>query len=143
VPAKTRDPSWWSESPASAWERLKEAVRRDWQQTKHDLHVTGGHELNQRISDTLKQAAGTERIPARRRPNPPRVLGELGDIEEPRFFGDAAFGHYGALYPTWSAELEATLERDWERTEAAATRPWSMVRARVREGYERPRSHVH
>ena len=53
-------PSWWSdEVHGSAWERAQEAMRRDWAQTKHDLHL-GGHEMNQSLTDTLKQAAGQE-----------------------------------------------------------------------------------
>src|SRR5581483_8090792 len=49
-------PAWWNDGHASAWERVKEAMRRDWEQTKHDLHLKGGHELNQGVKDTVKQA---------------------------------------------------------------------------------------
>ena len=42
-------PAWWNDNHASAWDRVKEAMRRDWEQTKHDLHIKGGHELNQDI----------------------------------------------------------------------------------------------
>ena len=63
----------WAEFHGSAWDRLKEALRRDWEQTKHDLHLKGGHELNQGLMDTIDQAAGSEAIPASNRPNPPKV----------------------------------------------------------------------
>ena len=41
-------PAWWNEGHASAWDRVKEAMRRDWEQTKQDMKMKGGHELNSR-----------------------------------------------------------------------------------------------
>jgi hypothetical protein len=143
MPAKTRHPSWWSTRPESAWDRVREAVRRDWEQTKHDLKLRGGLELNQTISHTLKQVAGAEPIPTNERPNPGRGAGPLRDIEEPLRFGQAAFDHYGLLYPAWSAELEALLARDWERSATGTARPWAQVRPWVRQGYDHPAPHPH
>ena len=51
-------------------EQVKEAIKRDWEQTKSDL--TGGkkgHDLDQDVPDTLKQAVGKESIPAPGVPN--------------------------------------------------------------------------
>ena len=64
VPAQVfpRDPAWWSDEHASAWDRVKDAFARDWEQTKADFG--GGRSLNQGVVDTLAQAVGTERIPA-------------------------------------------------------------------------------
>ena len=44
---KYNDPTWWNRDYDSGWDRVKEAFRRDWDQTKHDF---GGDEpdLNQR-----------------------------------------------------------------------------------------------
>jgi hypothetical protein len=134
---KSREPTWWSSSPPTPWDRLKEAVRRDWEQTKHDLHLRGGHELNQTIGHTWKQVTGIEPIPANERPNPSKIIGELHDKDEPIAFGERAFAHYGALYPTWSLELEGLLSRDWDRSAAGMVRNWREVRHCVRDGYER------
>ena len=73
-------PPWWNDEHASAWDRIKESVRRDWEQTMHDLSIHGGHELNQQIGDTLKQAAGKEAIPQDDRPNTPKVIGSWDEI---------------------------------------------------------------
>ena len=51
-------------------DQVKEALKRDWEQTKSDL--TGhkkGQELNQDVGDTVKQAAGREAIPPPGAPN--------------------------------------------------------------------------
>ena len=84
-------PPWWNEGYASAWDRAKEAFRRDWEQTKKDMHLKGGHELNQGARDTMKQAAGKQAIPADDRANPPKVIGDWNDLELPIEYG------YGAL----------------------------------------------
>jgi hypothetical protein len=44
-------------------DRVKEAVRRDWQQTTHDLHI-GGHQLSPHVGNTIKHASGAEDIPS-------------------------------------------------------------------------------
>jgi hypothetical protein len=42
--------------------KVKEALKRDWEQTKHDL-TRKGVDLNQDVADTVKQATGKEPIP--------------------------------------------------------------------------------
>src|SRR3954468_24967694 len=101
----TWQPKWWNEVNATAWERAKEAMRRDWEQTKFDLGLPGGHELNQTAEDTIKQAARTELIPRDDRPNPPKIVGRWDDDEFPIGYGFGAFHHYGAEHPTWNEHL--------------------------------------
>ena len=60
VPAS---PTWWTDQHTSAWERVKEAFQRDWEQTKSDFTATGSKDLKQSASDTLKQSFGSEPIP--------------------------------------------------------------------------------
>ncbi|NUP14184.1 MAG: hypothetical protein HOW73_49755 [Polyangiaceae bacterium] len=67
------DPSYFERHDLSMWDRLIEALRRDWEQTKHDFAPESGHELNQSLADTLKQAIGREPIPPADHPNPRRV----------------------------------------------------------------------
>ncbi|ATB43791.1 hypothetical protein CYFUS_009271 [Cystobacter fuscus] len=50
--------------------KVKEALKRDLEQTKHDLNHKKGQELNQDAGDTLKQAAGKEPVPPPYLPNP-------------------------------------------------------------------------
>jgi hypothetical protein len=134
-------PPWWNEHHASAWERVKEAMRRDWEQTKHDLHVRGGHELNQGLSDTVKQVAGKEGLPPIDEANPPKVIGQLpwDEVELPLEYGFAARDRFGATYDGWSPELEQRLRIEWESAGPATGRPWLNVRSHVRRGYEYPR----
>lgn len=62
-PDRSARPPWWNDTHASRWDRVKEAIRRDWEQTKADFSKTGGAELNQNIGDTLKQAVGAAPLP--------------------------------------------------------------------------------
>ncbi|ATB31478.1 hypothetical protein [Melittangium boletus] len=43
--------------------KVKEALKRDWEQTKHDLNKKKGTDLNQDVGDTVKQATGKEPVP--------------------------------------------------------------------------------
>ena len=46
-----------------------EAIKRDWEQTKHDLNKNKGKELNQDVGDTLGQAVGKKPTPPPDMPN--------------------------------------------------------------------------
>ena len=41
----------------------KEALERDWEQTKSDMPGMKGKDLDQDVDDTVKQATGNERVP--------------------------------------------------------------------------------
>jgi hypothetical protein len=129
-------PAWWNDQYASAWDRVKEAMRRDWEQTKHDLSIKGGHELNQNVGDTVKQAAGKEVIPSDDRANPPKVIGEWNEVELPHQYGYGARDRYGSQHTAWSRELEDTLKKEWEGGQKATHRGWEDVKGDVRRGYE-------
>ena len=60
-PAAT--PTWWTRRHASRWNRVKDALRRDWEQTKADLGPMATGNLDQRIGDTVRQAIGSEPLP--------------------------------------------------------------------------------
>ncbi|HET9443424.1 MAG TPA: hypothetical protein VFO65_08875 [Acidimicrobiales bacterium] len=49
----------------------KEALERDWEQTKHDLPGLDGDHLDQDVGDTVAQATGREEPPPEGVPNPP------------------------------------------------------------------------
>src|SRR5262245_35788154 len=68
--SETKQPNWWTSEHSSAWDRTKEAIRRDWEQTKADFSKNK-KDLNQDVDDTLKQAAGKEPIPPRGEATPP------------------------------------------------------------------------
>jgi hypothetical protein len=129
-------PAWHTDQHVTAWDRVKEAMRRDWEQTKKDLHLKGGHELNQGVGDTVKQAQGKEAIPDNDKANPPKVIGDWNDVELPVEYGYSARSQYGAKHTGWSRELETTLKDEWETGKAKTGRAWDDVRDHVKRGYE-------
>lgn len=64
-------PAWWNTEHATAWEGVKAALQRDWEQTKADFSGgKQGTDVNQDAGDTLAQALGREPIPPNTVPNP-------------------------------------------------------------------------
>jgi hypothetical protein len=124
------DRHWWNGRDTGIWDRVKEVLQRDWEQTKFDLHL-GGHELNQTMKSTVGQASGDIPVPPIDRPNPPRVIAEWKDVQLPIEYGYVARRFFGADYPEWSFALEARLERDWGGPMA-----WKDAKIFVRHGYE-------
>jgi hypothetical protein len=131
-------PSWWDETHGNAWERAKEAIHRDWEQTKQDLSLEGGHELNQGAGDTLKQVVGADAIPGGDRPNPAKVIGSWDEVELPIGYGVGARQRYGAEHPAWSPTVEKTLRSEWELGKVELGRAWDDVKRWVRHGYDYP-----
>ncbi|HEY8943904.1 MAG TPA: hypothetical protein VIM73_06575 [Polyangiaceae bacterium] len=133
-------PQWWNESHSSGWERVKEALRRDWEQTKADLGG-GGSELHQGIKDTVRQALGKEPIPPRDLPNPASWSPTGGaparweDVESAVRYGYGARQQFSDL-PEWDEELETRLRMEWE--EIAPGRTWHDVRQFVHRGWMGP-----
>ena len=123
---KRRNPKWWSKEHESAWERVKMAFKRDWDQTKHDF---GGKkpDTDQDVGDTIKQAAGDQPIPPRGQPT-------YEETEDAYRFGFGARGQYASKYRSWDQQLETQLERDWRET--YDDRDWNRYRDGVRRGWE-------
>jgi len=72
----TRTPAWWTDKHTTAWDHVKGALERDWEQSKADLSRNGGRKLNQTVGDTLKQSTGSEPIPPldmKTRPTDPKA----------------------------------------------------------------------
>jgi len=68
-------PQWWTDKHSSTWDRVKAALRRDWEQTKADFSSNDSADLNQEIGDTVKQSVGKEPIPplsVKTRPDDPQ-----------------------------------------------------------------------
>src|SRR3954469_11485861 len=120
-----RNPKWWNKEHDSAWERVKAAFKRDWDQTKHDF---GGKEpdTDQDVDDTVKQASGKQPIPPRGQPT-------FEEAEDAYRFGYGARFQYGRQHPHWDDELETQLEQDWSGT--YTDREWGRFRNSVRRGW--------
>ncbi|MFO0741327.1 MAG: hypothetical protein U0270_35855 [Labilithrix sp.] len=134
-------PKWWTKDRhENSWERVKEALRRDWEQTKVDLQGHG-RDLNQGVEDTVKQATGSEAIPPGDQPNVktthPVTQPIWSDVEEPMKYGYGARAYYGAQHEAWDDKLEGTLKEEWESVKDGSHRAWNDVKAFVKRGYER------
>jgi hypothetical protein len=122
-----RNPGWWANDYDSAWDRVKAAFRRDWDQTKHDF---GGNQpdTNQDVDDTVKQASGSQSIPPRGVPN-------FEENEAAYKFGYGARKHFGSQYRSWNNELESRLQTDWRSSRGDAD-DWKQYREAVRRGWD-------
>ncbi len=134
-------PKWWTaEKHGSAWDKVKDAMKRDWEQTKADLHL-GGQDLNQELGDTVRQAQGKEAIPPTHVANPGGANSgsDIGwsDAEEGVRYGYGARDEYGTQHAAWDDNLETRLKSDWEGAGNGVIRKWDEVKHAVRRGYER------
>src|SRR5580704_15995504 len=121
-----KNPSWWTADNDSAWERVKDAFKRDWDQTKHDM---GGRQPDtaQNVKDTVKQASGNQ-------PIPPRGVPVYEKAEPAYRFGYGARSHYGKRFSTWDNGLETELKRDWQS--AYPEGKWDEHVEYVRQGWD-------
>lgn len=114
----------------STWERVKDALRRDWDQTRLDFRLKFGQEMDEPMSDSPAPAA------ARERPADAPCL-TWSDEDAVRFGYDAGRSAPGVDPGAWNIALEAALQREWEAQ--VTGRPWSDVRLAVRYGWARSR----
>ncbi len=133
-------PTWWTEQHDSLWDRIKAALKRDWEQTKADVS-SKGHDLNQSIGDTVKQAAGKEDIPVGNLPNPPSKNGKHGkdesweDVEPSYRYGAGARSQYGKDSAEWDDRVESKLSDEWGSLKN--NRKWDEVKSSVRHGWDK------
>ncbi|HVY61193.1 MAG TPA: hypothetical protein VHF22_06035 [Planctomycetota bacterium] len=128
-PAAVQNPAWWSNEYDSGWDRVKEAFRRDWEQTKNDLSFgKAGKDLNQDVPDTVKQAAGSKPVPPGNAPN----VDEDWARNEPAFrYGFGARTYYKD-FGTWNGDLETRLKTEY----TGLGRSWEQDRDLIRHGYD-------
>jgi hypothetical protein len=126
-----KNPSWWSHHHESAWDRVKSALHRDWEQTKADVS-TRGHELNQGVGDTVKQVVGKEPIPPGNLPN--ASFAAWDQVEPGYRFGVGARAQYGHEHASWNERVERKLADEWTTLEDG--RRWADVKPHVRRGWE-------
>jgi hypothetical protein len=122
------------------WERVKAAVRRDWEQTKRDLSGGArGRDLDQGAMDTLRQMFGTQPVPPEGEPT-----GVDLDIDWEGAEPATRFGYTEAdKYPSdWNRDVEERLASDWKGThpdlEWHAARPHVFIGWRYRRTQIRP-----
>ena len=138
---KNNRPSWWNQEHDSAWDRVKDAMKRDWEQTKSDLSFRkAGTDLDQGVGDTVKQAAGKDPIPpiSQRTPDGDHNTSADNDwtgVEDHHRYGVGARQQYNDH--DWDDRLESKLREEW--TDLKTGRTWDEVRGSVRRGWDRAR----
>lgn len=115
-------PAWWSERHTTAWERAKEALQRDWAQTKADFS-SSHKDLKQDVRDTVRQTLGSAPIPA---PDTPTHPLDARDLHAARTKLDEGLDHAAAVTDDARARiaeareaLARTVERSREQSLAA------------------------
>ena len=122
------NPQWWTKDYDSAWERVKAAFARDWDQTKHHFGADVP-DTDQNVADTVSQAAGKDAIPPRGEP--------VREEDESAYrYGYGARMHYGSKYNTWNDDLEKNLRSDWDTTYPSSQSTWERNRDAVRRGWD-------
>lgn len=128
-------PSWYTREDDSAWERVKAAFRRDWEQTKHDF---GGKspDLNQQLGDTVSQASGSKPIPPGNAPTPHPEKRDVysADYDPAYKYGYVAYRHYGSQCE-WCDDTESRLQRDWSGAD------WGTHRDAIHRGWNYAKNH--
>lgn len=132
----TREPHWWSNIHDDTWQRLRDSIRRDWardhvernetvdaafEETRGDLRFAGGEPRNVGVDEAF--AIPDDDFEAER----------WEDIEPAIRYGVGAREQYPA-HTTWTAGLEAELERDWHG--ATGEDNWDRVKAYVQRGWD-------
>ena len=124
-------PTWWTDKHTSAWDRVRDAFQRDWEQTKADFSSTG-KDLKQSAADTAKQMLGSEPIP---RPEERTHPLELKDLEKARQKLDASHLETAKVVDSAKANIEgahAALKDDLRGArKAAAEQTSKLEEARV------------
>ncbi|MFT3695834.1 MAG: hypothetical protein QM831_22045 [Kofleriaceae bacterium] len=119
-------PQWWTDKHEGTWDRIKDAMKRDWEQTQNDFSSKKGEDLNQGAADTIKQAAGKEPIPPITQPN-------WEDLEDSYRFGAGARDQYATDYPSWNEKLEGKLSHEW--SDLKTGKDWDSVKAHVKRAW--------
>ena len=125
------NPSWWNDEHTSTWDRVKAALRRDWEQTKADVS-SRGTDLNQGVTDTVKQAVGSEPVPPGNQPT--RDDADWERDEPAHRYGVGARLHHGASQPEWNDHVESKLKQEWGDLKSGRT--WDEVRSAVRRSWD-------
>jgi hypothetical protein len=125
---KTNNPDWWNHDYDSAWDRVKEALKKDWERTKRQF---GGDQsdASQKYGSTLSPAEGNETTAHHDQPT-------YEEVEPAHRFGFGARSKYGPKYNSWDEDLEFQLKQEWEIVEPKRRQTWMQDRAAIRYGWE-------
>lgn len=142
-------PTWWTKELDTGWDRFKDAMQRDWDQTKFDLGAKHVRDIDQDIDDTVRQAAGTQEIPPRGVPNADAHTKEALNVAHDRDrYTEALRYGYGAAstdtyrsHQSWDDKLEMKMKQEWQDLKSGRT--WDEVKLAVKSSFEKARRAHH
>jgi hypothetical protein len=117
-----KNPTWWSPDYDFMWDRVKKAMKRDWEQSKH------GSIARSDLGHNARQAGGMEPIPPLGQP-------AFEEWEAACRFGYGARLEFGDEYPDWDSNLEIRLARDWRTMDPTRRQTWEQDRSAIRYGW--------
>ncbi len=119
-----KNPKWWSPDYDFAWDHIKAAMKRDWEQAK-ESHVPN---TTQNIHHIARQTSGIE-------PIPPLGRQTFEEFESACRFGYGARLKFALEYPEWDNDLEINLARDWRALDSTRQQIWEQDRSAIRYGW--------
>lgn len=121
------NPIWWNQMHDRAWERVKDAFKRNWNQKNYEYGV---HPEVDQSRHTAKELTNRNVL---------NILSRLAFYEEaePAYcFGYGARLHYGVRFSEWNVELEFRLKADWEMADRRRRSRWLQDRELVLRGWD-------
>lgn len=116
-------PVFWSDDHASAWARIRDAIAKDWLQTRFDLGLKGGVDLGQDVGDTIGEAISAA--------EPERRALSWEEAQPAVRLGHGASRHFAAR--SWDSPLQGLLRAEWERMDTGVS--WGDARSFVHDGW--------
>lgn len=127
--ANIRNPGWWGTDIESAWNRVKDVVKRDWGQPPDDFGASCKPDFESTMDDSVREAQGWDTMAAPEEPN-------CDEIELAFRFGYGAHVQFGGNYTYWDKDLAEFLREEWEKLPANQRRTWMEDRSTIRYGWE-------
>ncbi|MFI5298000.1 MAG: hypothetical protein ACHREM_07870 [Polyangiales bacterium] len=124
------NPAWWTERHQTAWERVKDAIKRDWRKMKGAVGHPIGHEPDGVGASTASRGANGVRDLSVHLPSKSR---SWKDAEPAVRFGGGARAYF-AEDTEWDTDLDRRLAVEWTRF--YPNRPWYQERDDARHGWE-------
>lgn len=123
------NPVWWNEEKhGSAWMRVKDALRRDWEQTKSDLtRGRKGVDTDQNVKDTVRQAVGKDATTSK---------DDWTRVEPGYRYGYGASTQYSDK--EWNPGIEGKLRQEWDDLKSGRT--WDEMKDHIRRGWDAARN---
>jgi hypothetical protein len=150
--------SYWDENKhGSAWERVKEAIKRDWVQTKADFNAHPGapnplyvtNELDDRPQGATASAETTtgQNVIRPGGVQDPKGFTKTRDVKEGERlehefednlvaieYGFVAHEYYGPRFGDWNEEVERKLESEWNPQETGMK--FDQAKRYVKKGWD-------